>query len=64
MSVRKMLGKILVFGMLEIGAMAGLPITPEEIEKIMQVMHRTKVVQIVKNEEGLDEDLCDNPAPE
>ncbi len=53
MSVKKLLGKILVFGMLEIGALAGVPMTPEDIEKIMNVMHRTKVVQIVKKDREL-----------
>ena len=52
MSIRKVLGKLLVFSMLQLGVMAGAPITPEEVEKIMQVMHRTKVVQILKNEES------------
>jgi hypothetical protein len=40
--------------MLEIGALTGVPMTPEDIEKIMNVMHRTKVVQIKKNEDGED----------
>ena len=53
MSLRKLLGKILVFGMLELGALAGVPMTPEDIEKIMNVMHRTKVVQIVKKDDEL-----------
>ena len=53
-SIRKLLGRLLVSSMLQLGVMAGAPITPEEVEKIMQVMHRTKVVQIVKNEESED----------
>ena len=48
--LRKTLGRILLFGMLEIAALAGAKITPEDIEKIMNVMHRTKIVQIVKKE--------------
>lgn len=48
--MKKLLGKILVLGMLEIGALAGVPMTPEAIERIMNVMHRTKVVQIVKKD--------------
>ncbi|HEU4888571.1 MAG TPA: hypothetical protein VFV49_11835 [Thermoanaerobaculia bacterium] len=50
MSVRSLLGKILVFTMLEIGVYSGVRITPQEIEKIMQVMHRTKVEHVVKKE--------------
>ena len=53
MSLRKLLGRILIFGMLEIGALAGVPMTPEDIEKIMNVMHRTKVVQVVKKDDGV-----------
>ena len=52
MSLRKLLGKILLFGMLEMGALTGLPITPDVIRKIMDVMHRTEVVQVQKTEDG------------
>jgi hypothetical protein len=52
-SLKKLLGKILIFGMLEIGALAGVPMTPEDIEKIMNVMHRTKVVHIVKKDDDV-----------
>ena len=55
MSLRKILGKVLLFGMLEVGALAGAPITPEDIEKIMNVMHSTKVVQVQNNEDDHDE---------
>jgi hypothetical protein len=51
-SLRKILGKVLLFGMLEVGALAGVPMTPEDIEKIMNVMHSTKVVQVKKSEDG------------
>lgn len=54
MSLKKILGKVLLFGMLEVGALAGVPMTPEDIEKIMNVMHRTEVVQVQKNEDGED----------
>lgn len=50
MSLRKLLGRILFFGMLQLGALAGVKMTPEDIEKIMNVMHRTKVVHIVRKE--------------
>jgi hypothetical protein len=48
MSLRKILGKVLIFGVLELGALAGVPMSPEQIEKIMQVMNRTKVVHVLK----------------
>ena len=50
MSIRRLLGRILVATVLEVGVLAGVRITPEEVEKIMQVMHRTKVEYVVKNE--------------
>jgi hypothetical protein len=52
MSLRKSLGKLLVFFVLEMGALCGVPMTPDEIKKIMDVMNRTKIEQTVKNEDG------------
>jgi hypothetical protein len=49
-SLRKLLGKLLIFTVLEIGVYSGMKVSQEEIEKVMNVMHRTKVVQIVKKE--------------
>ena len=57
MSLKKILGKVLLFGMLEVGALAGAPIRPEEIEKIMNVMHSTKVVQVQNNEDDHDDEI-------
>ncbi len=54
MSIRKLLGRIFLFGMLELGALAGVPMTAEDIEKIMEVMNRTKVEHVVRNEESED----------
>ena len=51
MSIRKLLGKLFLFAVLEAGALTG-SITPEEIEKIMRVTHATKVEFVVKNEES------------
>ena len=51
MSLRKLLGKLLVFAVLELGSLAGVAMPPEEIEKLMNVMNRVKVVKIVKKEE-------------
>ena len=53
MSIRKLLGKVFLSAVLEMGALTG-SITPEEIEKIMQVAHATKVEFVVKNEESED----------
>jgi len=50
-SLRKLLGKIFVFVVLEMGALAGVPVSPEEIEKLMNVMTRTKVVHVLRTED-------------
>jgi len=51
MSFRKTLAKLLVFAILNFGALAGVPMSPEEIEKLMNVMHRTKVEHVVKKDD-------------
>lgn len=53
MSLRKILGKILLAGLLQLGALAGVKVTPEEIEKLMNIMHRTKVVHILKQDDDV-----------
>lgn len=53
MSLRKMLGKIFLFVMLEVGALSGM-MTPQEIEKLMKVMNAQKIVQMQRNENGED----------
>jgi hypothetical protein len=50
MSVRRTLGRLLISCVMEIGALSGA-VTPEEIEKLMSTMHRTKIVRIEPNEE-------------
>ena len=51
MSFKKTLAKILVLAILNFGALAGVPMSPEEIEKLMNVMHRTKVEHVVKKDD-------------
>ena len=53
MSLSKVLGRILLAAFLQLGALAGVKMTPEEIEKVMNVMHRTKVVKIVKQDDDV-----------
>lgn len=53
MSWRKRLGKLLLFGMLEMGALAGAPITPDQIEKIMKLT-MPSVTHVVRNTNGDD----------
>ena len=45
--MRKLLGKLLFFAVLEMGALAGVPMSPEEIERRMEVMNRVEVVQVI-----------------
>ena len=51
MSLRKTLAKVLVFAVLNLGAVAGVPMDPEKIRKLMDVMHRTKVEIVVKKDD-------------
>ena len=51
MSLRKALAKALIFGILQFGALAGVPMTPEQIEKVMNIMHRTRVEHVVKKDD-------------
>lgn len=53
MSLRKKLGKVLLCVVLEAGALSG-SIRPEEIEQLMNVMHRTQCV--MRDDQGDDED--------
>jgi hypothetical protein len=57
MSLRKKLGKLLLCVFLEAAALSGARITPEEIEKLMQ-MSDTQVLFVVKND---DEDRQVDP---
>ena len=49
-SLKKLLGKVLLFGVLEAGALMGAPITPEKIEEIMEMMNRVQVVRVIHKE--------------
>ncbi len=51
MSYRKTLAKVFIFAMLQFGALAGVPMTPEQIEKLMNLMHRTKVEFVIKQDD-------------
>ena len=56
MSLKKILAKALVFMVLEIGALCGVPMTPRQIEELMNTLNRTNQVQVISNEndEGKD----------
>ena len=51
MSLGKSLAKLLVYAVLNFGALAGVPMDPEKIRELMQVMNRTKIVQVLKKDD-------------
>jgi len=51
MSLKKVLGKILIFAVLEAGALMGAPMPPKKIEELMEVMNRVQVVQVIKKDD-------------
>lgn len=55
MTLRQMLGRICLAALLQFGALAGVKMTPEEIEKVMNIHHRTKVVHILKQDDDVRE---------
>ena len=46
--------------MLEVGALAGAPIRPDDIENLTRLMHSTQVVQVVRREDDGDGDPPDS----
>ena len=55
MSLKKALGRLLLLGVLELGSITGVPMTPDQIEKLMRAMHSTTVEQVMKKEVGGEE---------
>ena len=51
MSLKKSLAKLFVLAVLNLGALAGVPMRPDEIEKLLNVMHRTKIEYVVKKDD-------------
>jgi hypothetical protein len=50
MSLRELLAKALVYLVLEIGALGGVPIRPDEVERLMKIQE-CGVTQVMRNEE-------------
>ena len=50
MSLRLRLAKILLFAVLEVGAVFGVPISPKQIEELLNLMNRTEIHQTIKRE--------------
>jgi hypothetical protein len=51
-SLRKILAKVLVFAVLEVGALGGVPMTPEKIEELLQMTNRARAEHVVKTDVG------------
>jgi hypothetical protein len=60
MSLRNCLGKVLLLSVLELGALCGAPIRPEQIEEIMKMSSQPAVTHVIRNEDGDGEP----PAPD
>lgn len=56
MSLRKKLGKISLCLMLEAGALCGVPVSPRELENLMQMTAKAKIERVQRNETGDDEE--------
>jgi len=50
-SLKKLLGKVLLLAFLQVGALSGVPMSPQQIEELMEVMNRTQIVQVVKKDD-------------
>lgn len=53
MSLKKWLGQALVYLVLEVGALCGVPMRPDEIEQLMKISERS-TVQVVQREDEVD----------
>jgi len=51
MSIKNTAAKVLIFAVLQLGVFAGVPMTHEDVEKIMSVMHKTKIEHVVKQDD-------------
>lgn len=56
MARRGRLAKILVFLMLEAGALVGVPMRPDQIEDLTRLMNGTKLEQVVRRADDGDAD--------
>lgn len=50
MSLKNLLGKVVLLVSLEAGALMGVPMTSKQIEELMEVMNRVQVVQVTHKE--------------
>jgi len=55
MSLKKCFGKALIFLCLELGALSGVPMRPDEIEQLMKIADQ-KIAHVIRREEGDGDD--------
>jgi len=60
MSLKNCMGKVLLLSFLEFGALCGVPIRPDEIEKIMKMSSEPVATYVIRNNDGDGEP----PAPD
>ena len=51
MSLKTRLAKIFVYAVLEVGALCGVPMAPDQIDRIMKLMDRAVVTDVLKKED-------------
>lgn len=56
MARNKLWRKLFLFGMLELGAVCGVPIRPDDIERISRLMNGTAVVEVLRRTDDGDTD--------
>lgn len=54
MAQRRWLAKMLMFLALEVGALVGVPLRPDDIEQISRLMHRTVAVEVLERDDEGD----------
>jgi hypothetical protein len=50
MSLKKSLSKVLLFLVLEVGTLLGVPMGPRQVEELMQILNRTHHEHVLKSE--------------
>ncbi len=58
MSLKKTLAKAVVYLVLDVGALLGIPMRPDEIERLLN-MNQKKLTHVIRNEEGDGKDRAD-----
>jgi alkylated DNA nucleotide flippase Atl1 len=59
--LKEVIGQLLVYGVLELGALCGVPMNPRKIEEIMQMTNRAKVEHVVRSETDDGDDARRQP---